>query len=226
MWKNQKRHDKQRRKDRSKTKRLAGWLAGAAWWNNDRASQDLYVDIEKRPGKKCPLSVTLLSVVLSSWPCRRRVSRGESWFNAMWNDRGSENRWIIGPAANSGYERGKKKKKNRGRPRPPMASIFSLVRELCNVSSFSYLSQLFVTEFYDSIILKRIKKLLDYKRIKNNCCRLTEAINTTTIYIGKSERILRPGLIIKSRCPGMNWWYSGYRDISALRMKHRNPLNF
>lgn len=85
-----------------------------------------------------------------------------------------------------------------------MASIFSLVRELCNVSSFSYLSQLFVTEFYDSIILKRIKKLLDYKRIKNNCCRLTEAINTTTIYIGKSERILRPGLIIKSRWPGMN----------------------
>ena len=95
-------------KDRSKTKGwLDGWMVGAAWWNNDRASQDLYVDIEKRPGKKCPLSVTLLSVVLSLWPCRRRVSRDESWFNAMWNDRAPRIRWIIiGAIANSG-SRGK-----------------------------------------------------------------------------------------------------------------------
>lgn len=57
---------------------------GTACWNNDRASQDLYVDIEKRPGKKCPLSVTLLSVALS-WPCR--VSRNESRFNTTRNNR-------------------------------------------------------------------------------------------------------------------------------------------
>lgn len=145
MWKNQKRHDKQRRKDRSKTKRLAGWLAGAAWWNNDRASQDLYVDIEKRPGKKCPLSVTLLSVVLSSWPCRRRVSRGESWFNAMWNDRGSENRWIIGPAANSGYERGKKK--SRKASSTDGFYLFSRSRTLQRFFFF-----LFITTFRNRIL--------------------------------------------------------------------------
>lgn len=81
MWKNQKRHDKHREGQEQNKE------AGAACWNNDHAPQDLYVDIEKRPGKKCPLSVTLLSVVLS-WPCRRWwVSRNESRFNAMCNDR-------------------------------------------------------------------------------------------------------------------------------------------
>lgn len=183
MWKNQKRHGKQRegQEQNKGAGWLDGWLVGAAWWNNDRASQDLYVDIEKRPGKKCPLSVTLLSVVLSSWPCRRRVSRDESWFNAMWNDRAPRIRWIIAAAANSGYQH-----------RSDGFSIFHL--QLPNFS------QLF-TRFYDSMILKLIVF------IRHSLSR--RAVNIETIYIGNRKSDMRsislPGGVIKSRCHEVNY---------------------